>query len=136
MPLYEITCPNCGPRDIVASIKEAKATMPCDVCEATSPQVFHPPRFVEDRLRFWKGPMGTRYSTALGCEMPNSRGERDRVAKERGVEFITLKEHLAENKEAAEAVAYKKHVDEGGDRCLDKPTLPADVWKPAPIAKV
>lgn len=61
----------------------------------------------------WRGPMGNRYSTALGCEMPYSRSERDRVAKERGVEFCSRAEFLADNHEAREAVEYHKEVQAG-----------------------
>ena len=67
------------------------------------------------------------YYEAIG-----QRQARDRRAREKGIEFITKDEHLRENKEAAEAVAYRKHVDSGGDRALDKPPAPTDGFKPKP----
>ncbi len=124
MPVYEVACPNCGPQEIVARMSEAQTFMPCGLCGRPRPQVIHAPNFQEDRLRMWKGPLGNGYSHALGQYMPDSRSERDRIAKAKGVEFISLGEHLKENKEAAEALAYRQHVDSGGDRALDKP-LPA-----------
>ena len=69
--------------------------------------------FQEDRLRFWKGPLGNGYSTALGGPMPETRKELNRVAQERGVEFVSPKSMPSE---WVDAVEYKKHVDSGGKR--------------------
>jgi hypothetical protein len=88
--------------------------------------------FVEDRLRFWKGPMGNGYSHALGEQMPDSRAARDRLAAQKGVEFVGTREFLAENKEAAEAVQYRAHVDSGGAREEPRPPPPADAFKAKP----
>lgn len=95
-------------------MSEGAALMPCPVCQRARPQVFSPPMFVEDRLRFWSGPLGNGYSTALGEQMPSSRTERDRRAKAKGIEFTTKAELLADSKEAADAVAYRDHVSAGG----------------------
>lgn len=105
---------------------------PCPVCLRDRPKAISLPNFQEDRVRFFKGPMGNGYSTALGEMMPDSRQARDRLAKEKGVEFISKAEHLSENKEAAEAVAYKAHVDSGGERVLDKPSAPLTPFVPKP----
>jgi hypothetical protein len=121
MPRYEIECASCGRQEFFASIKTAGSFMPCPLCERPRPQVIYPPQFSEDRLRFWVGPMGNRYSTALGAEMPETKKKRDQLAREKGVEFTTKSEFLADNKEAAAAVAYKKDVDSGGRR---------DPWEP------
>jgi hypothetical protein len=72
-------------------------------------------------MRMWRGPLGNGFSTALGAMMPDTKKGRDQLAKERGVEFTTKSEFLADNKEAAQAVAYKAHVDSGGRR---------DHWEP------
>lgn len=116
MPTYAIRCQNCGPQEIVAPMSEGAALMPCPVCQRARPQVFSPPMFVEDRLRFWKGPMGNGFSTALGERMPDSKTERDRIAKVKGIEFCSRDELLADNREAADAVAYHADVQSGGSR--------------------
>jgi hypothetical protein len=113
-------------------MSEAAEYMACPQCERLRPQVFSVPQFTEDRVRFFKGPMGNGYSTALGEQMPDSRQARDRRAREKGVEFVTLSEHLAENKEAKEAVEYSAHVRSGGDRTLDKPAPTTSPFVPKP----
>lgn len=103
----------------------------CDLDGLEGLQVFHPPHFSEDRCRLWRGPTGSRFSYALGAEMPESRQARDKLAKEKGVEFVGKQEFLASNKEAAEAVEYTAHVNSGGRR--DDPVAPvAPAWKPKP----
>jgi hypothetical protein len=57
--------------------------------------------------------MGNGYSTALGEQMPDSRAARDKLARKKGVEFITKSELVATNKEAAEAIAYSAEVRKG-----------------------
>lgn len=105
-------------------MSDAAEFMPCPVCHRPRPQVIGIPYFVEDRLRFWKGPLGNGYSHALGEQMPGTRAERDRLARAKGVEFCSRDELLRDNKEAAEAVAYKAHVDAGGSR---EPWSPGDI---------
>lgn len=131
MPTYEIVCANCGNQDLVAPMREAASLMPCPICHRPRPQVFHPPQFTEDRTRFWKGPMGNGYSTALGERMPDSRSARDRRAKEKGIEFCSLAELRADNKEAAEAIDYHAQVQAGGPR-EDPRTPAAPVWREKP----
>ncbi len=112
MPTYVIHCQNCGKQETVERISLSKYAS-CPVCQrprAKVPQVF---QFTEDRLRMWSGPLGNGYSTALGERMPDTRAERDRLARKKGVEFITKSELVATNKEAAEALAYKAEVDSG-----------------------
>lgn len=132
MPSYVTHCVNCGPQEFLARMSEASEFMPCPVCLRPRPQRFFAPQFVEDRVRLWRGVHGNRFSHALGAEMPDSRGERDRLAAEKGVEFVGKAEFLASNKEAAEAVEYKAHVDSGGAAEKSKPpALDAFKAKPA-----
>ncbi len=128
MPIYVLRCPNCGDREIVARMSEAAHYMPCPGCGRPRPQVFHAPQFTEDRLAQWKGPQGNGWSTALGAPMPSSRAERDRLAKERGVEFCTVADLRADNREAADALDYTAHVNAGGERNDPKPFTGGD-WK-------
>lgn len=134
MPLYDISCANCGTQETFARMSEARESdlLPCPICERPRPRLIMLFQHTEDRVRFFKGALGNGYSHALGQMMPDSRSERDRVARERGVEFVTLSEHLNENKEAADALAYRKHVDTGGER-VESPgpgVDPAFVSKP------
>ena len=111
----------CGEQEAWAKMSTSD-TAPCPVCDRERPKAISLPNFQEDRVRFFKGALGNGYSTALGEQMPDSRQARDRRAREKGIEFISLAEHLSENKEAAEAVEYRKHVNEGGAR--DEPVQP------------
>lgn len=131
MPTYVTRCLVCGDLEQVARIKDAAQFMPCPICGGLRPQVMHAPQFVEDRVRLWRGANGDRYSYALGAEMPDSRQARDRMAREKGVEFIGKADFLASNPEAKAAVEYKAHVDSGGAREESKP-LPAPNWQAKP----
>jgi hypothetical protein len=114
----------CSEQEVFATMNEAMASggfLDCPICRAPRPRIYHAPQYSEDRLRFWVGPMGNRYSTALGADMPETKKGRDQLAKQKGVEFVGKSEFLADNKEAAQAVAYKAHVDSGGRR---------DHWEP------
>lgn len=133
MPLYEIACVTCGTQEVVARMSDAGEFMACPICQRPRPQVFRfgAHTFTEDRLRLWKGPLGTGYSNALGAPMPATRAQRDRVARERGVEFCSREDFLASNQEAAEAVEYAAHVHSGGAREDARPAASAD-WKSSP----
>lgn len=134
MPVYPIQCANCGPQETFKTMSEARQSdlLECPVCDRPRPRLIVLPQFTEDRLRFWKGPLGNGYSTALGERMPETRTERDALALKKGVEFLGKSEFLASNPEAAEAVDYKSYVDSGGQHT---PVLPADtspfISKPA-----
>lgn len=132
MPRYDVRCVQHGLHEIVASIKTAAEFMPCGECGLPSRQVFSPPCIVEDRLRFWKGPMGNGYSHALGAQMPETRAGRDRLAAEKGVEFCTIGELKADDKEIASAIDYRKDVDTGGKKIPMKEAIPASAWKDKP----
>ncbi len=132
MPTYVTRCPNCGDREQTARMKDAAAKMPCPQCARPRPQVYFAPFFVEDRLAQWKGPLGNGWSNALGAPMPSSRAERDRLAREKGVEFCSVAELRADNREAADALDYHAHVQAGGARNDPKPDLHSPAWKEAP----
>lgn len=134
MPVYPLSCANCGDQETFATMSEARKTdlLACPVCERPRPRRIVLFQHTEDRTHMWKGPLGNGYSTALGEQMPDSRSERDRLAKKKGIEFCTKAELLADSKEAAEAYAYRQHVNQGGAR--DEPIQHSDaafVPKPA-----
>lgn len=128
---YDVHCANCGTQEAWAPMSTS-GEAPCPVCQRDRPKTITLPYYQEDRVRFFKGANGDGFSHALGEYMPDSRSERDRLAKKKGVEFVTLNEHLSENKEAKEAYDYRKHVDQGGARVLDKPAPATDAFVPTP----
>ncbi len=128
---YDIRCANCGDQEVIVPMSEASACMPCPLCARPRPQVFSVPNFTEDRTRFWKGPMGNGYSTALGEYMPESKRERDALAKKKGVEFCSLAELTSDNKEAQAALEYHAHVQAGGAR-EERPVTTAAPWQATP----
>jgi hypothetical protein len=134
MPMYPLFCANCGEVETFASMKTARANdkLPCPICGRPRPRRIVVFQHQEDRTHFWKGPMGNGYSTALGEFMPASRQERDRLARKKGVEFCTLADLRADNKEAADALDYSAHVAAGGKRDDPPNPAPADVWKEPP----
>lgn len=126
MPLYEYRCSECGQTwEEFRSMSSASDTSEAPLCYYTDnnrhagKRVYSPvtiPNFTEDRLRLWKGPLGNGYSTALGQRMPETRKELERIAAEKGVEFVSPS---AMPKEWQEAVDYSKHVNSGGERLED-----------------
>jgi putative FmdB family regulatory protein len=130
VPLYDVNCQICGVQETFARMSTA-TFLECPRCGGLRPKGITLPHFTEDRLRFWKGPMGNGYSHALGAQMPETRTERDRLAREKGVEFVGRTEFLAENKEAAEAVGYAQHVKSGGTRDEQAPA-PTSSFVPTP----
>lgn len=127
---YDVRCANCGTQEAWAKMSTSDVAE-CPVCGRDRPKAISLPNFQEDRVRFFRGALGNGYSHALGEQMPDSRQARDRRAKEKGVEFVSKAEHLSENKEAAEAVEYRKHVDSGGERIeRDAPTTSPFVPRP------
>src|SRR6185312_2138424 len=103
-------------------MSEADWFMACGECGRLSPRMVESFQFQQDNLRLYTDGQGGRYSHALGQDMPESRQARDRAAEAKGVEFVTKAEFLADNREAADALAYREHVDAGGER---------EPWKPA-----
>jgi hypothetical protein len=80
------------------------------------------PQFCEDRLRMHPA----NWSWSVGAPMPQSRQERRRIEKEKGIEFVAPHEFPETWKQATD---YKKHVDSGGDR------LPPEVVAPVTLPK-
>lgn len=129
MPRYDGLCKLHGVREVVARPDERP--LRCDLDGLEVQQIFHPPQFTQDSCRLWRGVNGTRFSHALGAEMPDTRQARDRLAREKGVEFVGKREFLASNKEAAAAVEYHAHVATGGAREEPRATAPAN-WQTKP----
>lgn len=138
MPLYDYRCINCGAEwtefrkmsDACDHSTSGRRGEGCPQVAFGQPhvgkRVYSPRnvfRFTEDRLRMWKGPMGNGFSTALGCQMPDNRADLARLEKEKGVEFVSPGSMPGEWQEAVE---YRKHVDEGGER-LEDPARFSDV---------
>lgn len=70
------------------------------------------PQFQADRLALWRNPRtGDRYSYALGAQMPESRKERDILAKSKGFEWCSPSENASP--EHAAANAYHQAVSQG-----------------------
>lgn len=127
MPLYDYQCERCG-KDWTEyrQMKDASDfSVSPGVCAPagskelpshTGKRVYNSRniyRFTEDRLRNWRNPQqGGRFSNALGQDMPETRAERDRLCEEKGIEFVSPRDMPEQWKEA---IAYKEHVDSGGD---------------------
>lgn len=129
MPLYTILCPTHGTEVVGASMSEAGWSMLCPKCSTMCPRMVESFQFAQDNLRLYEDGAGGKFSHALGTDMPESRKQRDRMAKAKGVEFTTKAEFLADNPQAAEAVAYREHVDAGGERFEIKPKATSG-WVP------
>lgn len=110
MALYSYRCSH-GDFDESYPMGTAPAVLPCTRgCEAT--RVITIPGFIEDRSRFWRAADGSRYSQALGEQMPESRREIAALAKAKGVEFMAgdeIPSHIIRAKE------YGQHIKSGGE---------------------
>ncbi len=101
----------------------------CPTHQETAPRVFDVPHFVEDRLRFYQAganaPSG-RWSYALGQEMPETRAERDRLCREKGIEMVTKAEMLIPPPEPKkpEKGWLKREIDKRGIRFGDYAGIP------------
>lgn len=128
MPLYDYRCIHCGERwTEFRQMKDAgdRSDGPTicfgrDLANHDGKRVYSAatiPNFTEDRLRLWRNTaQGGRFSNALGCDMPETRKELERLAQEKGIEFVSPSAMPDEWKEAVE---YKAHVDSGGERLED-----------------
>src|SRR5580698_222662 len=119
--IYRVRCDTCGIQEFEESIETVSFPRPCPACGALSPKLFESPKFVEDRLRFFKGHDGTGYSFALGERMPDSRAARDRLAKQKGIYFDSQL-----TKDEQRYRDYGKHVASGGERIEPKQLLPKE----------
>lgn len=113
-------------------MNEVPESVPCPAHGGACARIFTAPHFQEDRVRFHRaGPNAPseRWSYALGQEMPDSRAERRRLEKERGVEFVTKADVLADP-DMRKSMDYVKHLREGG-----APIDPKKLDQPKPFPK-
>lgn len=124
MPLYEYKCAYGHVFEVFSSMNSVQSTAPCPAHVAMGERHFSArgiANFTEDRLRLWSNPQqGGRFSNALGCDMPETRKDLERLAAEKGIEFVSPSSMPDEWKEAVE---YKAHVDSGGERLEDPSTF-------------
>lgn len=114
MAVYQYQCVHCERVfDETFSMGTAPGFADCANCGSVGTRCFTAPHFTEDRTRFWRSANGTRFSQALGEDMPDSRKERDQLAKAKGIEFMGRSETPDHIKRAAE---YGRHLKSGGDR--------------------
>jgi hypothetical protein len=120
---YNFECPNCYVVEVDASIHVGvRRYEPCPGCGYLSERLYTAPQTQEDRLRFYRNQYGTRWSYAIGAEMPESRSERRRIERERGIMFddqLTPKERTM--------VEYAEHVRTGGERLPNERINPTEV---------
>jgi hypothetical protein len=113
-------------------VGQAPPTTTCYEHAHTAARVFDVPHFVEDRLRFAKASPhapSERWSYALGREMPETRQERRRIEKERGIEFVT-KADVYNDPETRKSLDYVAHLRSGG-----APIPPKELDPPKPLPK-
>lgn len=115
-------CENCGTESL-----NGRWCFPCDVHLNGQAYNVYVPR--HDRYRLFRNPhTGTRYSYALGQDMPETAGEYHRICEQKGIEPVSPSTMPEQWKAAAE---YARHVKQGGDR-VD----PASVVPKEPITGV
>lgn len=131
MPLYDWKCGTCkAVYETFSSMADFAAPYHCGRPSARHFNARNIPQFTEDRLRFWRGHEGSRYSFALGQEMPQTRKEMNRIAEAKGIEFISSTREL--DAESQEAIEYRRHVDEGGKPDPWQPNNYDDMWSNTP----
>jgi putative FmdB family regulatory protein len=86
MALYEFRCQRHGEIEEVRRMGDLMPAV-CQTCGRYAHKTFSVPHVQEDRTRFWRGRDGTRYSSALGCDLPESRSEIVALARAKGVEL-------------------------------------------------
>lgn len=131
MARYGYQCVLHGETELNVPIGTAPPAVPCSACGRTAERIFTVPHFQEDRSRMWRGKDGTRYSSALGCELPESRRDIEALAKSRGVEL-----------DAHELPHVKRAVEVGRARRNGEDVAPKEVYaainepRPDPIPLV
>lgn len=83
--IYEFRCIRHGQFEEHRSMGDLRPIV-CQNCGRYARKAFSVPHFQEDRTRFWSR-NGSRYSSALGCELPESRSAIAALAKAKGVEL-------------------------------------------------
>lgn len=112
---FEYRCPTDGPFDSAHPIGQAPPAAICPMCCTVAERYFSSEsvfNFQEDRIRFARPHQGTRFSAALGQDIPDSRSELNRLCKEKGIEFVGS--DLPPNWKAARE--YGQHLKAGGER--------------------
>ena len=105
-------------------------------CQRWGKRIFTPPQFTEDRQRLFRNPVdGTKFSWTLGKEMPESRKEYERELAAVGCEPVsphTMPQAWKDN------IAYKQHVESGGerDRAFETQRHPAAVKAPTVLEQL
>lgn len=131
--LFEFRCRACGTLHAQTyGIGKAPSAIRCQ-CQEVADRHFSASnvfQWTEDRTRFFQGARGDGWSYALGEYMPESRAERDRLAKKKGVEFISGVHELG--KDAQDAVAYGKEVKAGMKPDAWEAPDTSAAWKPGP----
>ena len=113
---YYYDCQMEGEVQVVQSIHDPVPQIrPCPNCGYAARRIYGNVYFQEDRLRMRKthGTPTDNWSFALHGPMPETRSERRRIEKEKGISFDTT---LTENEKRI--MDYRRHVDETGDHCL------------------
>lgn len=119
MAQYAYACAGDHETVVHATMGEAPTTVLCETCGRRAHRVygFH---FSEDRTRFFRnGIDGTKFSYALGKEMPDNRNEYHAILEATGSEPVTRGTMPTQWKENSE---YLEHVQHGGER--EKPAAP------------
>jgi hypothetical protein len=103
---------------------KAPATVHCSEHNLEAKRIFEPPIFQEDRLRFYQAKPNApspRWSYALGQDMPESKQERRRLEKEKGIEFVSRDEKpsIPEPPKGPEKGWLKRAFDAKGIRLGD-----------------
>jgi hypothetical protein len=98
-------------------VGKAPATVVCHEHAHTAKRVFDVPQFTEDRIRFFRrrdsNAPSDRWSWAIGQDMPDSRQERRRIEKERGIEFVSQAE-ARKSPDVEKSLSYVNHLRSGG----------------------
>ena len=116
MPIYGFACPAGHEVEGVFGMEEVPTTVPCPEHGGECARVFYAPHFQEDRVRFHRAGPGApteRWSYALGQDMPDSRAERRRIEKEKGIEFVSKADVMADP-DMRKSLDYVQHLRAGG----------------------
>lgn len=117
MAFFEYRC-KCGKLfEQSHAVGEAPSAAISPCCGEYSARHFTPFQFSEDRTRFYRNPKdGSKHSNALGEDMPDSKKERDRILRQKGIELMTRFDTPAHVQRAAD---YGAHIRTGGERLPD-----------------
>lgn len=129
MTTYVYRCAH-GDFDARFPMGTAPGSTPC-ARGCAAQRVFTAPHVTEDRVRFWRNNQGTRYSSALGADLPDTRRDVEALARSRGIEMLPRAE-IPDN--VRRTIEYGRHLRSGGDR-IDNATAAAMMEPPKPPVK-